>query len=198
MRLIIWRVLDLYSHKFNENWGFPTSCCVPSTSPQQKHVVYFCHAIDSSPKQIDFFQKLVDNHHSPTKQLIFVLVFSLIFLAFLWTLDMFDFLPVCLISLVVFILIGLILSCGRVNLPYILARLKIIEPNDIHHGVTHYRYLSHIAWPEQFTHSLFSPLSRHRPGCVDISCVLFHSGSHRIVPPSPSMLSYCGCSVLCI
>jgi len=122
----------------------------------------------------------------------------LFFLAFLWTLDMFDFLPVCLISFVVFILIGLILSCGRVNLPYILARLKIIEPNDIHHGVTHYRYLSHIALPEQFTHSLFSPLSRHWPGCVDISCVLFHSGSHRIVPPSPNMLSYCGCSVLCI
>ena len=131
MRLILWRVLDLYSHKFNDNWGFPTSCCVP-TSPvsSQKHI---CHAIDSSPKLFGVVKEIVDTYGQRHLTTVVLAVF-LIVLFFLRALDQFDFLFVCTLSLLVFTFIALIWSGGRVNLPYILARLKIIEPNDVHHG----------------------------------------------------------------
>ncbi len=171
MRLLIWRILDWYSQQFNDCWGFPTTCVLDSRSNQEG----ICHAIHSHHRYLAFFPEHTANqisqrHPNFDKVLcaLYIGILSIWFHSFSLKIDLWFF----SFSLFFLIIIALVRNRGRVNLPYILATLRIIDRDDVHHGTA------------LLDLPLFSFLGlciclisrrRHRSGRLDQFCFLQHS-----------------------
>jgi hypothetical protein len=133
VRLLLWHVLDWYSQRFNEHWGFPTSCTLSSSSTSKD----FCNAIDSDPTYLSIGETLEEfdkNHPYASTLLVTAYVLSLLIY---WNFaGNFGQLYVGSSFFFVFTTWWLLRNRGKMNLPYFLARFRIIEPNDVHHGTS--------------------------------------------------------------
>ncbi len=130
MRRLLWRVLDWYSQQFNDHWGFPTSCDLGGVGSSTKGI---CYAIDSGHTSLNIGEIA---HQLAGDNCVFIPVSVYAFVIFImWFLDWkFQYAWLGLSFVVVIMMTWLFKDRGKVNLPWVLARFRIIEPHDVHHG----------------------------------------------------------------
>jgi hypothetical protein len=134
VRLLLWRALDWYSHRFNDCWGFPTSCLIAGPTQTEEGI---CHAIHSNHRYLAFFPKAfaenISKEYPYCDKILFAAYIGILpiwFQMFSLKLDLWF----ISFSLLFFMMIALVRNSGKVNLPYILAKLSIIDRHDVHHG----------------------------------------------------------------
>lgn len=135
MRLLLWRALDWYSQQFNDCWGFPTSCVLDSRTRQEG----ICHAIHSNHRYLAFFPEDTANEFFQRNPNIDKFLCASYFgILSIWIHFFSLKMDVWFVSftLVFSMAMALVQSRGRVNLPYILAKLCLIDRHDVHHGTS--------------------------------------------------------------
>ena len=150
-------MLDWYSQRFNDHWGFPTTCLDP-VNPSGPRLISNAIDADATFLGIGFIaEDFARNHpnciHILTTSYACILCMSWLSaweLQYAWVGS--SFVAVVFAS-------WLLHMRGKANLPYLLAVLRIINPDDVHHGASfHHPCLSFRLQPIFSTQAWTLPL----------------------------------------
>ncbi len=129
-------MLDWYSQRFNDHWGFPTTCVDP-VNPNGPRLISNARDSDGTYLGIGEIAEVFARDH-PNCIHILTTTYACILCTY-WLLAWELQYSWVVSSFVAVVFASCLLHLrGKANLPYLLTVLRIIDPDDVHHGASFY------------------------------------------------------------